>query len=129
MAATGDVLGAEDAGLNVFAEKIFVGVRGHVSVGSQMPALGTEHDFFATDALSCELLERRADAALAALKSVVDRGVDDICAAFHSCDRRHRVTCICLFVWLAEIRADPDRRKRAPLCFPTIAIRRAPTAL
>src|SRR5260370_1672169 len=125
MAPRGDVLGAEGAGLNVFAEKIFVGIRGHVSVGSQIPSLGTEQDFFATDALSCELLERLADAALAALKSVVDRGVDHIGAVFHSCGRRHRVTCICLFVWLAEIRADPDGREREPLRFSKMAIGRA----
>src|SRR5260370_29533961 len=104
MTSRGDVLRAEDAGLNVFAEKIFVGARGHVSVGSQIPSLGTEHDFFATDAFSCELLKRLADPALAALKSVVHRCVDPICAVFHSCDRRHRATCICLSVWLAELR-------------------------
>ena len=53
MTSRRNILRAEDSRLNVFAEKIFIGVGGHRTVGRQVAALGAHHDFVAFEALCC----------------------------------------------------------------------------
>ena len=50
MAAADDVVGREDAGLDVFAIEVIVGIGGHGAVGSEVAALGAENEFFAPEA-------------------------------------------------------------------------------
>ena len=76
VAAGDDVVGTEDARLDVFAVEIIVGIAGHFAVGRQVAALGAEDEFVAGEAALGEFFQRGADVALAALEAVVDRGVD-----------------------------------------------------
>ena len=117
MAAGGDILRGENSRLNVFAEEVFVRVAGHRPVGRQVTAFGAHHDFVSFNAFRHKLPDGRADASFAALKSVIDRRVDYIDAAFHRRDGCCRITLIRLFVRFPEVRADSERGERQPLHF------------
>src|SRR2546429_6004641 len=91
MAARGKIFRGEDPWLDVLAEEIFVGVGGHGAVGRQIAALGREHEFFPGKPFCRKLLERRADAAFAALKAIIDGAVEEVDSAFCGGDDRSGV--------------------------------------
>ena len=117
MTARRDIFRAENSRLNVFAEEIFVGVPGHGPIGRQVTTLRAHHDFVSFNAFGRKLPDGRADASLAALKSVIDRGVDHIDPAFHRRDGRRSVALIRLSVRFPEIGADSERGEQQPLPF------------
>src|SRR5690349_10879138 len=106
MTAGGEILRAENSLLNVFAKKIFVWIRGHGPIGCQMATFRAQHDFFARKPFRGKLLERGADAALAALKAVVDGAVDDVDAVFHGGNDSGGVSRISFLVGLSKIGSD-----------------------
>src|SRR6266571_2837401 len=125
MAAGGKILGAEHSPLNVFTEKIFVRVGGHRAVRRQITALRAQNDFFARKTFRPKLLQRRADAAFAALEAIINRAVEDVDAALHGGKDSNGIRFIGLFVGLAEIGSDSQRGKRHSVCCPEMAGSRA----
>src|SRR5207248_6261097 len=81
-----DFLRRKDARLNVFVKKIFVGIGRHGAVGGQVTAFGANHEFVARDIFLGQQLDGCSDAALAALKSIVDGCVDYVDAALDGRD-------------------------------------------
>src|SRR5882762_5503442 len=121
MAARRDIFCAENSGLNVFTEKIFVGVGGHRTVRRQVAALCAYHDFVSFKTLRGKLPDGRGDTSFAALKPVVDGGVDYIDAALDRRDGRGCVAFIRFCIRLTEVRADPERREQESLRFAKMA--------
>src|SRR5258708_26655652 len=121
MAAGGDIFRGKNPGLNVLAEEIFVGVSGHRSVRRQISTLGANHDLLALETSCCKLLDRGAEASLAALKSVIDGSVENVDAVFHCGDRRGRIPFIGPGVWLAEVCADSHGREHEAMRFSKMA--------
>ncbi len=112
MAALHDFVGFEDAGLDVLAVEIFVGVGGHRPVGREISAFRAENEFVARKALLRELLESGADAALAALEAVVHGCVDNVDAVLDGGHHRCGVTTVRLVIRLAEVGANAQRGQR-----------------
>src|SRR5271155_5056850 len=111
MAAADQILGGKNAWLNIFAEKIIVGVRRHGPVGRQKAAFRANDKLFARVSFGGQLFQRRADAAFAALKAIVDGGVKRIDSALCGEYCRRGVTFVGLAIGLAEIRAHAERRQ------------------
>ena len=86
MAAGDEVFRRENAGLDVFVQKIFGGLGGHGAIGSEVAALGANHDFVAGKPFGGELFDGGGDAALAALEAVINGGVDEVDAGFDGGD-------------------------------------------
>src|SRR6267154_5119329 len=96
----------ENARLYIFAIEVFVGVGWHRTVRRQITPLGTQNEFVAREALLRKLRQRRADAALTTLKTIVDGRVDHIDAALDGRHHRSSVAGVNLVIRLAKISAD-----------------------
>src|SRR5215213_2891647 len=82
------------------------------TIERQVATFGADHELSARDAvLVREYLQRFADRALASLKTIVGRGIDDVNAKLHRANDRVRVAEIRSFVRIAEISANTDRGK------------------
>src|SRR5437773_6729409 len=68
-----------------------------------------------------KLFDGSAEASLAALKPVIDGGVENVDAIFHRRDRRRRIAFIGPGVWLAEVCADPQRGEHQAVRFSKMA--------
>jgi len=75
------------------------------------------------------LPDRGADAALAALESVVDGGIDYVDAALYRRRNRVGVTLVCLRVGLTQVSADSDGGQEEPLRIAKVAFRGVPGEL
>src|SRR6266478_9606814 len=82
VASGGDVLGGKNSALNIFMKEILIGISRHFAGGREIAGFGTEHQLIAREAISLELHQGRTDAAFAALKEIIDRGVGDIDPGF-----------------------------------------------
>ena len=71
------------------------------------------------------MLERRADAAFAALKAIIDGAVEEVDSAFCGGDDRSGVGFIGHFVGLPEVRPEAQRGEQHSLGFPEMAGGRA----
>ncbi len=122
VAAGDEIFRREDAGLNVFAQKIFGCIFGHGAIGSEIAAFGANHDLFAGEFFCGEVLDGCADAAFAALEAIVDGRVDDVDAGFHGGDDSRGVTGVHFRIELPEIRADTERGQDEALGFAEVAV-------
>src|SRR5207248_11221127 len=121
MTAGGDILGVETSRLDVFAEKIFVGIGGHRTIRCQVAVLGAHDDFVTIEAFRGKLPDGRADTALAALKPVVNGGVDHVDAALDRRDGRCGIALIGFYVRLPEVGADSDGSEHHYVCISKMA--------
>src|ERR1700676_2741723 len=110
MAALHDIVGLEDARLDVLSIKVFVGLGGHETVRRQISTFRTKNGFFARETFLHELLQCRPDAAFAALKTIIDRGIDDVDSAFDGRYDRGGIAAVGFVIRLAQISADAYRR-------------------
>src|SRR5436309_8320244 len=122
MTAGGDIFGTENSRLDVFAEKIFVGIGRHCSIWRQVAALGAHDDFVTIETFRGKLPDGRADTALAALKPVVNGGVDHVDAALDRRDGRCGIALIGFCVRLSEVGADSDRGEHHSLRFSKMTV-------
>ena len=122
VAAADDVVGSEDAGLDVFAIEVVVGIGRHCAVGREVAAFGAEDEFFAGESLLEQVFDGGADAALAALEAIVDGAVDDVDAAFDGAGDAGGVGLIGFVGGRAEIGADADGREDEALGFAEVAV-------
>src|SRR6266446_8849028 len=121
MATLHDFIGLENSRLNVLAIEIFVGVRGHGTIGGEIAAFGAQDEFVAREAFLRKLLEGGADAALAALETIVDGRVDNVEAILDGGDYGGGVGAVGFVVGLAEVGADAQGRKRQPVGFTKVS--------
>ena len=104
------VLGAEDPGADVGVAHVGRGVGRDAAVERDVPALRAHHDLLAWEAaLPGEGGERLAEHPLAALRAVVDRGVEEVAAEVGRVDDRRAGPPVGLVVLLAEVGAEADR--------------------
>ena len=122
VAAADDVVGIENAGLDVFAIEVVVGIGRHRAVGREVAALGAEDEFFAGVALFGEVFDGGADAAFAALEAIVDGAVDDVDAAFDGAGDAGGVGLIGFVAGRAEVGADADGGEDEALGFAEVAV-------
>src|ERR1700747_671529 len=117
MAALHDFVRLEDAGLNVFAVEIFVWIGGHRAVGREVAALAAQNELLSREPLLRKLRQRRTDATLAALETIIDGRIDHIDAAL---DRGHYRSGIAggrVIIRLAKVGANAERGDLELLCF------------
>jgi hypothetical protein len=112
MAAGCNVLGLKDSALHVFLKKIAVGIGGHPAVRSEVAGFRANYHLLARKAFFFQLDESGSDAAFAALKTIVDGGVDHVDAVFDGHDDRGRIGGVGAFIGLPEVGADTKRRKQ-----------------
>jgi hypothetical protein len=65
VAPSGDVLGGKNSALNIFLEKILIGIAGHFAVGRKIAGLGAEYQLIAGVAFGFQLQQGRADSTAA----------------------------------------------------------------
>ncbi len=104
----GNVLGGKNSALNIFLKKILIGISRHFAVGREIAGFSAKHQLVARIAFSLELHQRRADAAFAALKAVIDRGIGNVDSILHGRHDRRGVRRVGALVGLAEIGANAD---------------------
>src|SRR3984957_10590936 len=122
VASADDVVGRQDARLNVFAIEVVVRIGRHRAVGREVTALRANDEFFAGVALLEEVFDGGADAAFAALKSIVDSAVDDVDPSFDGgCDTGGGGL-IGFVTRSAEISADTDGGEDEALGFAEVAV-------
>src|SRR5206468_7585022 len=87
--ATHHVLGLEDAGPHVGVAHVLTGIDRHAAVEGDVAALGAHDELLAREAaLALEGDEGLADDTLAALRAVVDGGVEQVAAGIDGVDDR-----------------------------------------
>src|SRR5581483_8636186 len=109
VAAGGNVFCAENSRPNVFAEEIFVRIRGHGTVRRQVSALRADYKFLSRKTSGGELLKRRADAALPALKAVIDGRIENVDSVLNSRNDGFRVSRVRFLIGRSEICSDTER--------------------
>src|SRR5215467_6114882 len=105
MAPADNFLGRENAPLNIFIKKIAIGVRWHATVGRQVSGLCTQHQLISRVALAFYLNQSGADTALAPLKPIIDRRIDEVDAIFDGGVHRSGIGRVSPLIRLAKVRA------------------------
>ena len=109
MRAGDEVGGGEETRADVGLLEVAAGVGRVAAVERQIAALRADHDLVALQlAFGDQRRERHPDDALAALRAVVDGGINDVGAEGDRGDERLAVAGVGRVVGLAEICADPD---------------------
>ena len=97
-----------NAGLDKSLLEVAPRVFGRRAVVGNKAAFGRDDDFVAVIAFVGEFFERGADGALASLKPIVDRAVDDVAAGLDGADDGLVVKLVRCVVVVAEIGAETD---------------------
>jgi len=114
MASRSNLFCAKDSALEEFVREVFISIRRHFSIGSQESGFCANHNFVTSETLSKKLLQRSAHGTLAALKAIINGGVDDVAAIFDSTYDCSRVSSVCGAIGLAEISSDAYGGKNEP---------------
>ena len=110
MVTADDIRRGGHPGVDKSLGKIAAWIARRRAVKRQKTAFGRDDHFVAAVALGRELLQRRADRSFASLTAIVDRAVDDVAARFDGANDRFAVLSVRVFVMIAEISTDADRR-------------------
>ncbi len=94
--------------MNIFLEKILIGIGGHFAVGCEVAGFCAKNELIARVAFGFQLHQGSANAAFAALKAIIDRSVGDIDPGFDGAHDGCGVGGVGALVGLAEIGADTD---------------------
>jgi hypothetical protein len=112
----------KNSALNIFLEKIVIGIGWHFAVGREVAGFGAHNKPVARAAADFELGQRRANAAFAALKTVINRGIQYVDAAFGGSDDGGGISRIGALVGLTEVCADANRRQDKTLDVAKMAV-------